>query len=130
MARLFILQKQSDNEEIMALIKLENRIIACFKDRFIIRSYSPVHTIGGGFVIDINLHGKWKDSKTYASMLFENINDDSILVKLIVQNNKLKPYDLDSLAKICSITADTVKDSNSKVIYYGNNDILRYVSQH
>ena len=122
MARLFILQKQSDNEEIMALIKLEDSIIACFKDRFIIRSYSPVHTIGGGFVVDINLHGKWKDSKTYASMLFENINDDSILVKLIVQNNKLKPYDLDSLAKKMGLSHNIINKYLIKenISFYGN----------
>ena len=110
MARLFILQKQSNDEEMMALIKFEESIVACFKDRFIIRSYSPVHTIGGGFVVDINLHGKWKDNKKYASMLFENIKDDSVLVRLIVQNNKLKPYDLDSLAKKMGLSHNVINE--------------------
>ncbi len=45
------------------IFRLETPLIASVGDKFIIRLYSPVITIGGGEVIETELSGKWKNNK-------------------------------------------------------------------
>ena len=49
----------------MVLINFEKPIIGCYKDKFIIRHYSPVYTLGGGEIIlsSIENYGKMNLSK-------------------------------------------------------------------
>ena len=54
----------------VALLKFEKKIICSFNDRFIIRSFSPMTTIGGGRIFDINIEGKWTDKKNYINHFF------------------------------------------------------------
>ncbi len=42
------------------LLRLESPIVAAFDDRFIIRSYSPIQTIGGGKILISSVTEKWK----------------------------------------------------------------------
>ena len=116
------MKKKTESKENIALIKFEKRIIACFKDKFIIRSYSPVVTIGGGTIIDVNIFGKWKDNKNYSKELFAYKDDNAELVKLIIQNNKLIPYNLDLLSQKLGLSHKIiVKVLNEKnIIFYGN----------
>ena len=99
MARIYILKKIDNIDEMIFLVKFEKKIISCFKDRFIVRSYSPVNTIGGGSIIDVNVYGKWKMNKEYGSLLFDERNNDSNLIKLIIQNNIDKVYNLDEISQ-------------------------------
>ena len=66
--RISICEKNTiqSGENAICLIKLEQPIVASFQDQFLIRTYSPMKTIGGGVVEDINCLGKWKDLKQYA----------------------------------------------------------------
>ena len=45
------------------VFRLETPLIASIGDKFIIRLYSPVITIGGGEVIETELSGKWMNNK-------------------------------------------------------------------
>ena len=56
----------------ICLVKLEEPTVIAFQDKFLIRSYSPMKTIGGGVVEDIDCIGKWKEIKEYASQLIIN----------------------------------------------------------
>ena len=42
---------------------IEDVLVATMNDRFIIRRYSPVITIGGGIILDAHINGKWSDKK-------------------------------------------------------------------
>jgi selenocysteine-specific elongation factor len=57
-ARLVLLDRDELNpgEEVIAQLTLEQPLLAHRGDRFIIRSYSPMETIGGGLVIDSEPH--------------------------------------------------------------------------
>ena len=44
--------KRNIKKRVVNIIKLENKLVLGISDRFIIRSYSPVVTIGGGVVFD------------------------------------------------------------------------------
>lgn len=54
MARLIILESSSigPGQDCLAQFVLESPTIALPKDRFVIRSFSPINTIGGGIVLD------------------------------------------------------------------------------
>ena len=131
MARIYILKKIDNIDEMIFLVKFEKKIISCFKDRFIVRSYSPVNTIGGGSIIDVNVYGKWKMNKEYGSLLFDERNNDSNLIKLIIQNNIDKVYNLEEISQKLglskSITCDYVNKNNISV--YGNHENPWYITK-
>ncbi len=124
MARLFIFEKKINSKEIIALIKFERSIIATFKDRFIIRSYSPVNTIGGGFILDVNIFGKWKENKKYAQQFLEKYKNDSSIIALIVENCKLKPCTLNSLSEKLILDSKVILKylEQKNIILYENKD--------
>jgi selenocysteine-specific elongation factor len=53
-ARIILLDRDEmqPGESVLAQIRLDNPLVAHRRDRFIIRSYSPMTTIGGGQVVD------------------------------------------------------------------------------
>jgi len=54
LARVFVTGANLANpgEKTFVQVRLEEPVVAAFGDRFVIRSYSPAHTIGGGRVLD------------------------------------------------------------------------------
>ena len=85
MARIFILESHNlDKEEIVAIIKFEKSITASFQDRYIIRSYSPITTIGGGIILDTDIFGKWSENIEYSKELFKNFDNLSTLICKII----------------------------------------------
>ena len=53
----------------MMLIRLEKPLVAAMDDRFVMRSYSPMHTIGGGVILDPNPKGNWNDIRNWMKTL-------------------------------------------------------------
>ena len=51
------------------LIRLEKPLVAAMDDRFVMRSYSPMHTIGGGVILDPNPKGKWNEIRNWMNTL-------------------------------------------------------------
>ena len=84
MARIALIDNKmlESNSESAALLRLESPIVAALKDKFIIRNYSPVMTIGGGEVLDVEMKGKWKDIKKNIEAIYQ-ASDDSQLLQLI-----------------------------------------------
>ena len=78
------------------MINLEKPIVGSYKDRFIIRSYSPVFTIGGGeIILTSNKKNNFIDDESMKlieiSKLVDNfhsIKDDNYLEILIESNYK------------------------------------------
>jgi len=65
-------KKIEPGETIPALIRLESSLVAAKGDRFIIRNYSPVITIGGGEVLEILIKDKWNITKENIKTLFSS----------------------------------------------------------
>ena len=76
-------------EESVLLIKLESKVVATMGDKFIIRTFSPLTTIGGGMVIDGVVDEKWKIIKTKISHL-DSLDEDNIR-KYILETQNFKP---------------------------------------
>ena len=51
------------------ILTLESPITVSMDDRFVIRSYSPMHTIAGGIVLYNDIRGKWSNMRNFTKML-------------------------------------------------------------
>ncbi len=74
-------------------LKLKDPICAVSQERFIIRSYSPVYTIGGGFVIDPIPHER-KITKVPKDFLYR-IRDANVSEKISLFVNQAKGLGID-----------------------------------
>lgn len=70
------------NESQLVEFRLEEEIYLKNRDRFVIRNYSPVHTIGGGYVVDINSENHTANDVEYIEYLKkkENFTDDFMII--------------------------------------------------
>ncbi|NOZ07851.1 MAG: selenocysteine-specific translation elongation factor [FCB group bacterium] len=72
-----------------AILRLESPLITSKDDRFILRSYSPVITIGGGIVLDVQVSEKWKKARQDILTLYAA--SDHRRVELILENDPYSP---------------------------------------
>lgn len=143
-ARILFANKKVDN---IGLLKFEHNMICSFNDRFIIRSFSPLITIGGGEILDVNIEGKWMDRKKYILNLLSCKNKDGI-VKEIINYRKKNIFNEQTLCYHLGMSRNILKkniiniddilylgDSNPWIItknqFKKNNDnILRYLNNY
>ena len=90
MGRVIVLEKELINpgEKTFAQIRLEKSITVLPRDHFVIRSYSPMTTIGGGEILDVDppkLKRMKKESKSRFEF-FEKSSDKQRLKKIIEEN--------------------------------------------
>jgi len=62
-----------------AMLRLESPLVAARGDKFILRSFSPVITIGGGEVLEVIIEEKWKVIREKIQGLFDHSDTDQIL---------------------------------------------------
>ena len=142
-ARILFANKKVDN---IGLLKFEHNMICSFNDRFIIRSFSPLITIGGGEILDVNIEGKWMDRKKYILNLLSCKNKDGIVKEIInyrkknifneqtlcyhlgMSKNILKKYiiNIDDILYLGDsnpwiITKNQLKNNNDNILRYLNN---------
>ncbi len=123
MARVLFVD-DSFNKNKLALLKFENNIICSFKDKFILRTYSPIITIGGGKILDVNVIGKWTQVKKYINKFEKNILDEDI-IKEIIQADSSYIYTKDSLSKHLGISINILDgfiDSIDNILVEGNSN--------
>ena len=114
------------------MIKLESPITATMNDRFIIRTFSPMLTIGGGVVIDNELIGRWKEIKIYLEMIY-NKNGD-IQMDKIIENYSSNPMTLKQAKFKFGISVELLLEmieKNSKInfIHYKNDKWIVTIHQ-
>ena len=102
---LFDEKEIKNGDSSIALINLEQKIVSSYRDKFIIRHYSPVFTIGGGEIIiqSENKNDFFNSSKIKLSTIstivneLKNINDDAF-IEFIISNYNQKPVLLEQFA--------------------------------
>ncbi len=109
MARISILDKKLINsgETATVIIKLEEPLVATMNDRFIIRRFSPVVTIGGGQVIDAHFIGKWSEKKEYIKSISKFTDNERIIN--IIQYQGVNPIDKKNINIKFGIDSDLLK---------------------
>lgn len=78
-------------------MRLEKPVVLKSQDRFIIRSYSPIQTIGGGEVLDVHPHRHKRFDKAVLSKLAKLSERDPLqLVSLILEEER-RPFSVSEL---------------------------------
>lgn len=80
------------NEEGFLQLRLEEKVSVKEKDRFILRSYSPMHTIAGGEVLNAvpKKHRRYKQAILESLKAKENGNLNSMIIDFML--NKKQPF--------------------------------------
>jgi len=108
MARVALIKGKSlqPGDECPALLRVENPLVAARGDKFIIRSFSPVITIGGGEILEVLIQKKWKVVKEKLQSLYESPKSRQ-LVQLVEQEGA-KPMTLEKLQYRLGISAEQI----------------------
>ena len=95
---LFNQNKIKQNQTNIVLINFEKPIIGSYKDKFIIRHYSPLYTIGGGeIILNSKKHNFGKKLSNIATII-DQLNDiNSDYIETIVSIYNHNPILLDNL---------------------------------
>jgi len=89
-----------------ALLRLEHPMVATRGDKFIIRSFSPIVTIGGGEILEVLIEEKWKVLKGKLQSLFDSPNSQQLLQ--LVEQEGAKPMTLDKLQYRLGISIEQI----------------------
>lgn len=120
MARITLLDQESlkPGESGYARFKTESEVVVTPRTRFIIRSYSPVTTIGGGVVLDI--HGHYRRFDKAGISFLQKIHGASVndIVFLEIQRH-FRPVSLMDVVKRTGLSPDFVGKVVSEKIRNG-----------
>ena len=94
------------------IFRLETPLIASVGDKFIIRLYSPVITIGGGEVIETELSGKWKNNKEKINHLHNLKADEKFRYR--IESAAGKPISKLDLGLSLGLSAEKIENIVSK----------------
>ena len=95
---LFNQKKINQNQTSIVLINFEKPIIGSYKDKFIIRHYSPVYTIGGGEIILSSQKHNFGKKLSNITTIIETLNDaDDDYIETIISIYNHNPILLDNL---------------------------------
>ena len=92
--------------ECPALLRLEHPMVAARGDKFIMRSFSPVITIGGGEVIEVLIEEKWKIIKEKLQNLYDSPKSNQLIQ--LVQDEGAKPITSDKLQYRLGISKEQI----------------------
>ena len=107
-ARVAIVDKKilEPGDDCPALLRLESPMVLARGDRFIIRSFSPVLTIGGGEVVEVSIVEKWKYIKDRLKLLYDSDEGNQIIH--IVEGEKSRPITLKGLQYRLGISKEKI----------------------
>lgn len=90
LCRLVLLDKETlkPGEECFAQLRLEEPTACKYGDRFVIRFYSPLETIGGGVILDPNAlkHKRFKE-EIIEELLFKEAGKQDEIIETIIKKN-------------------------------------------
>ena len=133
MARISIIKNdiESDQSKIMALFKLENSLVCGIGDRFIIRQYSPVVTIGGGIIYDITRDKVWKDIKKLASDFIDKNRNERLysIVSNISSEQPLEYKNIENYLNMSKIEFDSILSNDDRYEIIEHNKISWVVAK-
>jgi selenocysteine-specific elongation factor len=80
-----------------AVLELQERIPVVIGDKIIVRSFSPITTIGGGKIIDVTLPKRWRDQRVWTLRLCNKSITDNIYA--VIESHGSKPITVSELAR-------------------------------
>ena len=98
----------------MGLFKFEKSVVLSIGDKFIIRKYSPLITVGGGEIIDFSIYRKWKDNKNYICNLYK-AKDKYERLCLIIASKDINPFNYNTLGNYLNISNNLLKQTLDRI---------------
>ncbi|MDK2800311.1 MAG: selenocysteine-specific elongation factor [Clostridiales bacterium] len=118
----------SEGQKGYVQLRFEKPVAALRGDRFIIRSYSPIKTIGGGSILLSSVHNRARFSdESIAVFNIEENGDTKEILNLILKNSGL-PLSLDELWRKAFINKSEIKNTliemidTNQIIYFRSID--------
>ncbi|MFW5787233.1 MAG: selenocysteine-specific translation elongation factor [Halanaerobiales bacterium] len=100
--------------------RLEEKVVARYKENFVVRRYSPMTTIGGGEIIDNNPPYRRKHDKAAVEELkIKDKGSEKERITLVLNLNENEPLKADELAKKSNISAEKVLNYLSDLVNTG-----------
>lgn len=131
LCRIVLLDRDVLNpgEEAYAQLRLEDKIVSKIGDRFILRFYSPMFTVGGGMILEPNPRKKKRfDEKTLEELALKDRGDQKDIVENLIKNNSFRYLTTKELSKNISMFLDTFNieleklEEEGKVIVFHSTD--------
>jgi len=111
MCRISILDREliMPGDSAFAQLKLENNIVCKYNDKFVIRFYSPLETIGGGKILKSKTvyHKRFKENILNELKIIDNANYNKI-IEYFLYNNFLSINNISNITKETGLTKDTI----------------------
>ncbi|MGM0410380.1 MAG: selenocysteine-specific translation elongation factor [Bacillota bacterium] len=136
LGRVYMIEKEKilPGENALVQFRLEEEIVARYRENFVIRRYSPMTTIGGGVVIDNNPpYRKKLDKKALTELKIKEKGSKEDRVTLELKLEKEKPLNKEILAKNTNISLKNINDiieiliKKNKIIELSNGNEKSYL---
>lgn len=122
MGRIILLDAQEipPGESTYVQIRLEKPMVPKFDDKFIIRSYSPIHTIGGGRILDsCPLKHRRFSPGTLERMKILEKGYPAEMVELIFVGAKFHPLDKKAIVDRSGLSEEVVEEALATLVRDG-----------
>ncbi|AZR74580.1 selenocysteine-specific translation elongation factor [Anoxybacter fermentans] len=110
LAKVYLLEKKEllPGEKGFAQLELADKIVAYYQDLFIIRFYSPVKTMGGGRVLNVNpgLYRKYGEEEMAELKLLAGGSSEDLVLQQILRHGIISPSELLKEAKLAEKELD------------------------
>lgn len=114
LCRVVLLDKDelSPGESCFAQLRLEEEIAVRRGDKFIVRFYSPMETIGGGEIIEpVPLKKKRFDDKLIEELKIKEKGSGTDVIEKIIRENSKNVPSVSELAKLTALRDEEIKNS-------------------
>lgn len=92
--------------------RLEEQIAARRKDRFLVRFFSPVLTIGGGEILELTAHKKKRFRSEDLVTMEQKDNEDPVEVTLGILNDHRRDFlQVEDLSKVANLSEEILQSS-------------------
>ncbi|RKD32477.1 selenocysteine-specific translation elongation factor [Thermohalobacter berrensis] len=103
-------------ESCYAQLRLEEKIVAKRKDRFIVRFYSPMVTIGGGEILEPNPNKKKRfDEEAIEELKIKEQGDNKDILEKIVKDNSKDFLNVQELSKLAVMPENQILEIINKL---------------
>lgn len=113
LCRAVLLDKEQlgPGEEAYAQLRLEEEVVAKRGDRFVVRFYSPMFTIGGGVVLEANPKKKKKfDEKAINELKLKEMGTSTDIIEKIIEENSKNFPSTKEIAVITAMLEENIKE--------------------
>ena len=117
--RVTILDKDEikPGESAYIQFRLEKPVVPDVGDRYVVRTYSPIYTIGGGVVLDVNP----QRHKRFSAEVLKKITtlesgDPEKIIEQLLRNIKYQRITIQQIAQQTSLAMDTVEQVVSQLL--------------